>query len=112
MTGTNGKTSVCTLLFDLYRSLGYKVGLLSTVENKINETIIPSTHTTPDPVSIHGLLAQMVDTGCDYVFMEVSSHSVDQKRIGGIDFDGALFTNMSRDHLDYHETFRAYIDEK
>lgn len=112
VTGTNGKTSVCTLLFDLYRSLGYKVGLLSTVENKINETIVPSTHTTPDPVSIHGLLAEMVDTGCDYVFMEVSSHSVDQKRIGGIDFDGALFTNMSRDHLDYHETFRAYIDAK
>lgn len=112
VTGTNGKTSVCTLLFDLHRSLGYKVGLLSTVENKINETIIPSTHTTPDPVSIHGLIAQMVDTGCDYVFMEVSSHAVDQKRIVGIDFDGALFTNMSRDHLDYHETFRAYIDAK
>lgn len=112
VTGTNGKTSVCTLLFDLYRSLGYKVGLLSTVENKINDTIIPSTHTTPDPVSIHGLLAQMVETGCDFVFMEVSSHAVDQKRIGGIDFDGALFTNISRDHLDYHETFKAYIDAK
>jgi UDP-N-acetylmuramoyl-L-alanyl-D-glutamate--2,6-diaminopimelate ligase len=112
VTGTNGKTSVCTLLFDLYRSLGYKVGLLSTVENKINDAIIPSTHTTPDPVSIHALIGKMYDAGCDYVFMEVSSHAVDQKRIGGIDFDGALFTNISRDHLDYHKTFRDYIDAK
>ena len=112
VTGTNGKTSICTLLFDLYRSLGYKVGLLSTVENKINDSIIPSTHTTPDPVSIHKLIASMVDSGCDYVFMEVSSHAVDQKRIGGIEFDGALFTNISRDHLDYHNTFKDYINAK
>lgn len=112
VTGTNGKTSVCTLLFDLFRSLGYKVGLLSTVENKINDEIIPSTHTTPDPVSIQALLEQMNSSGCDYVFMEVSSHSVHQKRIAGIEFDGALFTNISRDHLDYHETFKEYINAK
>ena len=88
------------------------MGLLSTVESKINDSIIPSTHTTPDPVSIHKLIASMVDSGCDYVFMEVSSHAVDQKRIGGIEFDGALFTNISRDHLDYHNTFKDYINAK
>lgn len=109
VTGTNGKTSICTLLFDLFKNLGFKTGLLSTVENKINDRIIPSTHTTPDPVSIQALLHEMAESGCDYVFMEVSSHAIHQNRIGGIEFTGGVFTNISRDHLDYHKTFKEYI---
>ena len=112
VTGTNGKTTVATLLFKLFRELGYKVGLLSTVENKINDHVIPSTHTTPDALSINKLLAEMRDEACDFAFMEVSSHAVDQDRIAGLDFDGAIFTNISHDHLDYHLTFQNYINAK
>jgi UDP-N-acetylmuramoyl-L-alanyl-D-glutamate--2,6-diaminopimelate ligase len=112
VTGTNGKTSVATLLYRLFSKLGYKVGLLSTVENKIGEETIPSTHTTPDAISLNQLLKRMVDEGCTYVFMEVSSHAVDQHRIAGLTFDGALFTNITHDHLDYHKTFENYIKAK
>lgn len=112
ITGTNGKTSVATLCYNLIKDLGYKVGLISTVENKIQDTVIPSTHTTPDPVQLNNLLAQMVDAGCDYVFMEVSSHAADQKRIAGLKFTGAAFTNITHDHLDYHKTFDKYIAAK
>ncbi len=112
VTGTNGKTTIATLLYELYRKLGYKVGLLSTVCNYINGRAIPSTHTTPDALSLQKLLAEMVAERCYYVFMEVSSHSVDQKRIAGINFDGAVFTNITRDHLDYHKTFSNYIEAK
>ena len=108
ITGTNGKTTVSTLLFSLFRELGYNVGLLSTVENKINDKVIPSTHTTPDAVGLNALLAQMVDEGCSHCFMEVSSHAIHQHRIAGLEFDGAVFTNMSHDHLDYHKTFKNY----
>lgn len=112
VTGTNGKTSVATLLYRLFSKLGHKVGLLSTVENKIGEETIPSTHTTPDAISLNQLLRRMVDEGCTYVFMEVSSHAVDQHRIAGLTFDGALFTNITHDHLDYHKTFENYIKAK
>lgn len=112
VTGTNGKTSVATLLYRLFSKLGHKVGLLSTVENKIGEETIPSTHTTPDAISLNQLLKRMVDEGCNYVFMEVSSHAVDQHRIAGLTFDGALFTNITHDHLDYHKTFENYIKAK
>jgi UDP-N-acetylmuramoyl-L-alanyl-D-glutamate--2,6-diaminopimelate ligase len=112
ITGTNGKTTVGTLLFELFGKLGYKCGLLSTVENKIGEKIIPSTHTTPDPVSLNELLEQMVSEGCTHAFMEVSSHAIDQSRIEGLHFRGGVFTNISRDHLDYHSTFKEYIDVK
>lgn len=112
ITGTNGKTSTVTMLFNLFRQLGYSVGLLSTVENKIDDRIIPSTHTTPDPVSLNHLLKEMVDSGCEYAFMEVSSHSIDQERIAGLEFLGALFSNITHDHLDYHKTFDAYIKAK
>jgi UDP-N-acetylmuramoyl-L-alanyl-D-glutamate--2,6-diaminopimelate ligase len=112
ITGTNGKTTIATLLYKLFRELGYKVGLLSTVENKINDQIIPSTHTTPDALSINQLLANMRDEACDFAFMEVSSHAADQDRIAGLDFDGAVFTNISHDHLDYHHTFQNYINAK
>jgi len=109
VTGTNGKTTVATLLWQLFSKLGFKVGLISTVENKIGDQVIPSTHTTPDVISLNRLVGQMRDTGCEFVFMEVSSHAVDQKRIGGISFRGGVFTNMSHDHLDYHKTFKEYI---
>jgi len=109
VTGTNGKTTVATLLWQLFSKLGFKVGLISTVENKIGDHIIPSTHTTPDVISLNRLIAEMRDAGCEYVFMEVSSHAVDQKRIGGVSFKGGVFTNMSHDHLDYHKTFKEYI---
>ena len=109
ITGTNGKTTSVTLLFNLFRKLGYNVGLLSTVVNKINETEIPSTHTTPDPVNLNKLLAEMVAFGCEYCFMEVSSHAVDQRRIAGLQFAVAGFTNLSHDHLDYHKTFKDYL---
>ncbi len=112
VTGTNGKTSVATLLFKLYTKLGYKVGLLSTVENKIGDEIIPATHTTPNAIALNELLAKMVDEGCDYAFMEASSHAIHQRRTYGLDFDGAIFTNLSHDHLDYHNSFKEYLNAK
>ncbi len=112
VTGTNGKTSVVTLLFKLYEKLGYKVGLLSTVENKIGDEIIPATHTTPNAIALNELLAKMVKAGCDYAFMEASSHAIHQNRTYGLDFDGAIFTNLTHDHLDYHKTFRDYLNAK
>lgn len=112
VTGTNGKTTSVTLLFNLFRSLGYSAGLLSTVQNKINQTVIPATHTTPDALVLNELLAEMVEKGCEYVFMEVSSHAVVQNRIAGIQFTGAVFTNITHDHLDYHKTFDEYIKAK
>ncbi|MBL7894564.1 MAG: UDP-N-acetylmuramoyl-L-alanyl-D-glutamate--2,6-diaminopimelate ligase [Bacteroidia bacterium] len=112
VTGTNGKTTTVTLLFNLFRTLGYNVGLLSTVQNKINNTVIPSTHTTPDALSLNELLSVMVEQGCEYAFMEVSSHAVVQNRIAGIQFTGAIFTNITHDHLDYHKTFDEYIKAK
>jgi UDP-N-acetylmuramoyl-L-alanyl-D-glutamate--2,6-diaminopimelate ligase len=112
VTGTNGKTTTVTLLFNLFKSLGYSVGLLSTVQNKINSTMIPSTHTTPDALSLNELLHTMVQQSCEFVFMEVSSHSVVQNRIAGLVFTGAVFTNITHDHLDYHKTFDEYIKAK
>ena len=112
VTGTNGKTTVATILFKLFIKLGYKCGLVSTVENKINQTVIPSTHTTPDAISLNALLRKMNDDGCEYVFMECSSHAIDQHRIAGLNFNGALFTNITHDHLDYHKTFDEYIRVK
>jgi UDP-N-acetylmuramoyl-L-alanyl-D-glutamate--2,6-diaminopimelate ligase len=112
VTGTNGKTTVATLLHKLFQALGHKCGLISTVQNHIGDTVIPATHTTPDAVSLQGLFRQMADEGCDYVFMEVSSHAIHQHRIAGIDFDGGIFTNITHDHLDYHATFDEYIRVK
>jgi UDP-N-acetylmuramoyl-L-alanyl-D-glutamate--2,6-diaminopimelate ligase len=112
ITGTNGKTTTVTLLFNLFRGLGYNVGLLSTVENKINSTIIPSTHTTPDALALNELLSKMVEAGCQYAFMEVSSHAIVQHRISGLKFTGAAFSNITHDHLDYHKTFEEYIRAK
>ncbi|MGL5562616.1 MAG: UDP-N-acetylmuramoyl-L-alanyl-D-glutamate--2,6-diaminopimelate ligase, partial [Tannerellaceae bacterium] len=112
VTGTNGKTTIATLLYDLFRKLGYKTGLLSTVCNYVDDKAVPATHTTPDPISLNMLLAEMVETGCTHAFMEVSSHSVDQKRISGLNFDGGIFTNLTRDHLDYHKTVDAYLKAK
>lgn len=112
VTGTNGKTTTATLSYELFKNLGYQVGLLSTVVNKIGDEIMPSTHTTPDPIALNALLADMVEAGCAYCFMEVSSHAIVQQRIAGLDFDVAAFTNITHDHLDYHKTFKAYIDAK
>lgn len=112
ITGTNGKTTTTTLLHNLYTQLGYKVGLLSTVVNKIGQEEIPSTHTTPDPIALNALLADMVEQGCTHCFMEVSSHAVSQHRIAGLEFTGAAFTNITHDHLDYHGTFKVYIEAK
>ncbi|MDR1562709.1 MAG: UDP-N-acetylmuramoyl-L-alanyl-D-glutamate--2,6-diaminopimelate ligase [Dysgonamonadaceae bacterium] len=112
VTGTNGKTTVATLLYEMFRRLGYGAGLLSTVCNYINSRAVIATHTTPDPVELNSLLAEMVDAGCDYAFMEVSSHATVQRRIAGLDFKGGIFTNLTRDHLDYHKTFEAYRDAK
>ena len=112
ITGTNGKTTVATLLFRLFRSFGHNVGLLSTVQNQINETVIPSTHTTPDSIRINELLEHMVEQGCEYAFMEASSHAIHQNRIKGLHFAGVAFTNITHDHLDYHETFANYIAAK
>lgn len=112
VTGTNGKTTVATLLYELFRKLGYKVGLLSTVCNYIQDEIIPTCYTTPDPVTLQTLLARMVDAGCTYIFMEVSSQAMDQKRIGGLTFAGGIFTNLTRDHLDYHHTVDNYLKAK
>lgn len=112
ITGTNGKTTTATLSHDLFTKLGYKCGLLSTVVNKIGTELIPSTHTTPDPVSLNALLADMVEAGCSHCFMEVSSHAIHQNRIHGLKFIGAVFTNITHDHLDYHATFKEYIRVK
>lgn len=112
VTGTNGKTTVATLLYQLFRDLGYSVGLLSTVRNLINGKEVAATHTTPDPVSLNALLAKMVDAGCSHVFMEVSSHALHQHRVAGLRFEGGIFTNITHDHLDYHGTFKEYIAAK
>jgi len=112
VTGTNGKTTIATVLWKLFTSLGYKCGLLSTVQNQIGETVISATHTTPDAISISKLLKQMVDEGCTHVFMECSSHAIHQHRIAGLQFAGALFSNITHDHLDYHKTFDEYIRVK
>lgn len=112
ITGTNGKTTVATLSFHLFRKLGYSAGLISTVQNQIDDKVIPSSHTTPDAVKLNQLLAEMVEHGCECVFMEVSSHALEQHRVNGISFKGGVFTNISHDHLDYHKTFDAYIKAK
>lgn len=112
VTGTNGKTTIATLLYQMFRQMGYKVGLLSTVCNYINEKAVPATHTTPDPITLNSLLAQMVDEGCEYAFMEVSSHAIAQNRIAGLTFAGGIFTNLTRDHLDYHGTVENYLKAK
>jgi UDP-N-acetylmuramoyl-L-alanyl-D-glutamate--2,6-diaminopimelate ligase len=112
VTGTNGKTTIATVLFKLFTKLGYKCGLISTVQNQIGDEIIPSTHTTPDAVSLNALLKLMADAGCSHVFMECSSHAIHQHRITGLQFAGALFSNITHDHLDYHKTFDEYIRVK
>lgn len=112
VTGTNGKTTTVTLLHRLFFQLGYGAGLISTIKNNINNTEVPATHTTPDPLQLNELLARMVKEGCEYCFMEVSSHAVDQDRIGGLTFRGGIFTNLTHDHLDYHKTFDAYLKAK
>lgn len=112
ITGTNGKTSTVTMLFNLFRALGYHVGLLSTVENRIDETEIKATHTTPDAIQLNSLIDEMVDAGCEYCFMEVSSHAIVQERISGLKFTGAIFSNITHDHLDFHKTFKEYIRAK
>lgn len=112
VTGTNGKTTIATVLYEMFRRMGHKAGLLSTVANYIDGEMIPTEHTTPDPITLNALLAKMVEAGCEYAFMEVSSHSIVQNRIGGLNFAGGLFTNITRDHLDYHKTFDNYIKAK
>ena len=112
VTGTNGKTTTATLLYEMFRLFGYKVGLLSTVCNYIDDEAVHATHTTPDPISLNALLRRMVDAGCDYAFMEVSSHSAHQHRIAGLRFAGGIFSNLTRDHMDYHKTVDAYLQAK
>ena len=112
VTGTNGKTTIATLLYDMFRAMGYKVGLISTVCNYIDGEAIPTEHTTPDAITLNALLGRMADEGCKYVFMEVSSHSVAQRRIGGLKFTGGIFTNLTRDHMDYHKTVDNYLRAK
>ena len=112
VTGTNGKTTIATLLYNMFRKFGYKVGLISTVCNYIDGEAIPTEHTTPDPITLNKLLGRMADEGCKYAFMEVSSHAVAQKRIGGLKFAGGIFTNLTRDHLDYHKTIDNYLKAK
>ncbi len=112
VTGTNGKTTIATLLYNMFRRMGHKCGLLSTVCNYIDGEAVPASHTTPDPIELNELLERMVQAGCEYVFMECSSHAIAQQRIGGLRFAGGLFTNLTRDHLDYHKTFENYRDAK
>ena len=112
VTGTNGKTTIATLLYNMFRKFGHKCGLISTVCNYIEDKAVPADHTTPDPIELNRLLAEMVEAGCEYAFMECSSHAIAQKRIGGLKFAGGLFTNLTRDHLDYHKTFENYRDAK
>ncbi len=112
VTGTNGKTTIATLLYKLFSALGYKCGLLSTVDNHIGDVIVPATHTTPDAINLNALLRQMGDAGCTHVFMETSSHAIHQHRIAGLQYSGALFSNITHDHLDYHKTFDEYIRVK
>ena len=112
VTGTNGKTTVATLLYHMFRYFGYKVGLVSTVCNYIDDQPVPTEHTTPDPITLNSLLGRMADAGCRYVFMEVSSHAIAQKRISGLRFAGGIFTNLTRDHLDYHKTVENYLRAK
>lgn len=112
VTGTNGKTTIATLLYDMFRKLGHRCGLLSTVCNYIEGEAVPASHTTPDPIELNRLLAKMAEAGCEYVFMECSSHAIAQKRIGGLRYAGGIFTNLTRDHLDYHKTFENYRDAK
>ena len=112
VTGTNGKTTIATLLFKMFRQMGFKCGLCSTVCNYIEDKACPTSQTTPDPITLNALLGQMADEGCQYAFMECSSHAIQQKRIGGLTFAGAIFTNLTRDHLDYHKTFENYRDAK
>ena len=112
VTGTNGKTTIATLLYNMFRKMGHKCGLLSTVCNYIEDKAIPTGHTTPDPIELNQLLAEMVSAGCEYAFMECSSHAIAQKRISGLTFAGGIFTNLTRDHLDYHKTFEDYRDAK
>ena len=112
VTGTNGKTTTVTLLHNLFMLLGYKVGLVSTIVNKINNREIKATHTTPDAIELNKLFNQMVVEGCEFVFMEVSSHAIVQNRIAGVDFAGGIFSNITHDHLDFHKTFASYIKAK
>lgn len=112
VTGTNGKTTIATLLYQLMRALGYKVGLFSTVRNYVNDKPVEATHTTPNPMEMNALLAQMVETGCEYAFTECSSHAINQRRIAGLKFKGGIFTNLTRDHLDYHKTVENYLKAK
>lgn len=112
VTGTNGKTTIATLLYRLFFNAGYPCGLLSTIENRINNVVVPSTHTTGDQLQINEMLSRMVEAGCEYAFMEVSSHAIDQDRIAGLHFEGGIFTNLTHDHLDYHKTVAAYRDAK
>ncbi len=112
VTGTNGKTTIATVLYRLFKAMGHKVGLCSTVCNYVDDKVVEATHTTPDPVTLNKLLSEMVEAGCEYAFMECSSHAIQQKRIGGLHFAGGIFTNLTRDHLDYHKTFENYRDAK
>ncbi|MCW0482519.1 UDP-N-acetylmuramoyl-L-alanyl-D-glutamate--2,6-diaminopimelate ligase [Gaoshiqia sediminis] len=112
VTGTNGKTTIATLLYRLFKKVGYKAGLISTIKYYVGDEEFPATHTTPDALQIQSLMADMVDAGCQYCFMEVSSHAIDQDRIAGIEFDGGIFTNLTHDHLDYHKTFAEYLKAK
>jgi len=112
VTGTNGKTTIATLLYDMFRIMGHKAGLISTVCNYINDQAVPTDHTTPDALTLQSLMDSMIKVGCTYAFMEVSSHAIDQRRISGLSFDGAIFTNLSRDHMDYHQTVENYLKAK
>jgi UDP-N-acetylmuramoyl-L-alanyl-D-glutamate--2,6-diaminopimelate ligase len=112
ITGTNGKTTIATLLHEIHMHLGFRAGLLSTIQVLMGSDSLPATHTTPDPIQINGYLRRMVDAGCEYCFMEVSSHAIDQDRIEGLDFNGGVFTNLTRDHLDYHKDFKSYLEAK
>ena len=112
VTGTNGKTTIATLLYNMFRQFGHRCGLLSTVCNYIEDEAVPASHTTPDPIELNALLARMVEAGCEYAFMECSSHAIHQRRIGGLQFAGGIFTNLTRDHMDYHKTVENYLKAK